>query len=367
MKKNYLLTLIFFLSTVVITQAHSKTEKEIFHNPMAQEIANLKKHNAEFKKEYQLKNDTLRSLLIDVRTMAFISDKHNSIDQITNYVFFKVFPGPALNLAFPKGLVSVNATQAPLLHELIDNLAHKMNIAKPAIFITRDKSIFNACASSLSTNASLIIIGQKLLNSLSEQELRSVLAHELAHVKNNHVPKQLCCSLGILTGSVLLWRYLFCDVKKSTDKTTINDATSRPETVGKALMFIGAVIWAELLILNFSRIFEKEADTDAIATTNDPQSFINMISKIEDEVEKEFNNYQEEYDYVIEEIKKIKESSSWHAWLYETRASAHLSSMKEIRDQALDYDNGTHPSCKTRKEYARQLLQKDYSITDSLS
>ncbi len=364
MKKNYLFTLIFFLIAFAATHAHA--EEEIFHSPIAQEFANLKEHDANFKKEYQLKNEILRSLLLDIRTMAFINDKHDSIDQITNYVFFKVFPGPAINLAFPKGLVAVNSTQAPLLHELIDNLAHKMNIAKPAIFITRDKSIFNAFASSLSTNASLIIIGQKLLSSLSQQELQSVLAHELAHVKNNHVPKQLCCSLGLIAGSIILWRYLFCNKTKTTAQATIDNATYYEET-GKFLMFLGAVIGTEVLILNFSRIFEKEADIDAIAITNDPQSFIDMISRIEDEVEKEFNNYQEEYDYVIEEIKKIKESSSLHAWLYETRASAHLSSMKESRDQALDYDDGTHPSCKTRKEYARQLLQKDYSVTDSLS
>ncbi|QQR49493.1 M48 family metalloprotease [bacterium] len=368
MKKNYLLTLLFFLTAFFVT--HARAEEEIFHNLMAQEIANLKEHDAHFKKEYQLKNDMLRSLLLDVRTMAFINDKQDAIDQITNYLLFKVFPGPALNLVFHKGLVAVNATQAPLLHELIGTLAQKMNITKPAIFITRDKSIFNACASSLAPNASLIIIGQKLLNTLSESELRSVLAHELAHVKNNHIPKQLGCSLGILTGSIILWRYLFCDEKKSFTEEALKSTADHSGTMLKSLAFLGAIIGVELLMLNLSRTFEEEADTDAIKITNDPQSFIDMISKLEDEVEQEFENYQEEWDYVIEEIKKIKESSSWHAWLYQNRAFVGLNLMKASRDQALKEDGGTHPSWKTRKEYAQRLLQteqKDYSVTDSLS
>ncbi|MBX9830803.1 M48 family metalloprotease [Candidatus Babeliales bacterium] len=344
----------------------------VANNPIAQELANLKKNNEDFKNEYKLKNSSLQSLLLDIRTMAFIDTMPDLVDQIANYTFFKIFPGPLISAAFPKGLVFVSATQAPKLHYMIENLAQAMNIAKPAIFIARDKKLFNACASSLAPNASLMIIGEKLLNTLSESELQSVLAHELAHVKNNHIPKQLCCSLGILIGTIVAWRYFCCKEDESvTDsiKAYVSQERKSSDIVIK-LAIVGSFIAAQILMLKFSRTCEEEADTDAIKVTNDPQGFINMIGKIENYVDKEFSKFEQEYAYVLKEIEKIEPTSSWHAWLYQSRAQSDFALAKITRDQALKEDGGTHPSCKTRKEYAQAFLPpqlSDYSSPDSLS
>ncbi|MBY0353876.1 M48 family metalloprotease [Candidatus Babeliales bacterium] len=368
MKKQLILGL--FSLTTFFGSSFIGASTDSPNNPIAQEIADLKKFNEDFNKEYNLKNSSLQSILLDVRTLSFIDTIQDPLDQLANYAFFKLFPGPLISAAFPKGLVFLSATQAPKLHELVGNLAKAMGINKPAIFIARDKKLFNACASSLTPNASLMIIGEKLLNDLSETELQSVLAHELAHVKNNHIPKQLCCSLGILVGSGLAWYYLFINNKKESETSAPKGTEKKISNLLPKITFIATFIAVQLLMLKLSRTFEEEADTDAIRITNNPHGFIDMISKLENHVKEEFNKFEKEFEFVLKEIEKIEPNSSWHAWLYRQRALSDFALAQLRREQTLTDDGGTHPSCKTRKEYAQAFLPKqacDHSSSDSLS
>lgn len=74
----------------------------------------------------------------------------------------------------------------PEVREIVAELAKKMNMKMPDLYITPDKQA-NAFATGRGPGHSSVAVTQGILDTLSKEELKGVLAHELSHVKNRDI------------------------------------------------------------------------------------------------------------------------------------------------------------------------------------
>lgn len=72
------------------------------------------------------------------------------------------------------------------IYSMIEELSAKINIPMPKLYITPDNQA-NAFATGRGPGHASVAVTQGILSILPKEELRAVLAHELAHVKNRDV------------------------------------------------------------------------------------------------------------------------------------------------------------------------------------
>ena len=72
------------------------------------------------------------------------------------------------------------------LYQTVEELSRKIKIPMPKLYITPDRQA-NAFATGRGPGHASVAVTQGILDTLSKDELRGVLAHELAHVKNRDI------------------------------------------------------------------------------------------------------------------------------------------------------------------------------------
>ncbi|ELZ57175.1 MULTISPECIES: M48 family metallopeptidase [Halorubrum] len=74
--------------------------------------------------------------------------------------------------------------RAPDLHRRIDSLAARMEVARPALYVT-DTRAPNAFAVGGGSDGGALVVDRSLFRLLSAREIEAILAHELAHLERN--------------------------------------------------------------------------------------------------------------------------------------------------------------------------------------
>ncbi len=77
----------------------------------------------------------------------------------------------------------VSKAQAPQLHAIVEEVAQKAGIPKPKVYIIPSETA-NAMATGRNPQHAAVACTEGILKLLNKGELKGVLAHELAHVKN---------------------------------------------------------------------------------------------------------------------------------------------------------------------------------------
>ncbi len=95
--------------------------------------------------------------------------------------------------------VEVTPEQAPEYHAIIDELVAKMNIPKPRLYIAPSDQP-NAFATGRSPKHAAVCVNQGLLQLMSWDEVKGVLAHELSHVRNRDI---LTSSIAAAIGTAI--------------------------------------------------------------------------------------------------------------------------------------------------------------------
>jgi len=122
-----------------------------------------------------------------------------------------------------------------------------------------------------------IILSDTLINEFSINEIKSVFAHELGHYIHKHILKNIIISGFIIIISFYICSYFYEITLPSAGYTNRFDIAALP-----LLIFYLSVFSLLLMpVLNtLSRYYEKQADMYALATTNDPDSFISTMEKL---------------------------------------------------------------------------------------
>ncbi len=170
--------------------------------------------------------------------------------------------------------VPVTEWEAPEYHRIVRELCRDAGLPMPRLYVTPDAQP-NAFATGRSPRRAAVAVTRGILEALTWDELKGVLAHELAHVGNRDV---LISSVAaaVATGVSFLanlagWLPFFGR----------HEDDDGPNPVAALLAVLLAPLAATLLQLALSRNREYEADRTGAALVGDGRALARALVKIE--------------------------------------------------------------------------------------
>jgi heat shock protein HtpX len=153
--------------------------------------------------------------------------------------------------------VEVTPQQAPEYHQIVDELAAKAGIPKPRLYIAPSDQP-NAFATGRNPRHAAVCVNQGLLQLMSWDEVRGVLAHELMHVRNRDILTSsvaAAIAMGItVVASMARFAAIFGGGRGDDD---------RPNPIALIAMSILAPLAAAVIQMGISRSREYQADASA--------------------------------------------------------------------------------------------------------
>lgn len=175
------------------------------------------------------------------------------------------------------GAQEVTPDQAPMLHRMVDELARRAQIPKPRVCIMPGEQP-NAFATGRNPQHGVVAVTEGIMRLLTERELRGVIAHELAHIKNrdilvSSVAAVIAAAVGYIANA-LSFATLFGGSSQESDEEEGSGA-------GSLLMVFVAPLLATLIQLGISRAREYMADETGAAISGDPEALARALEKLE--------------------------------------------------------------------------------------
>lgn len=164
----------------------------------------------------------------------------------------------------------------PALHHMVQDLSHRAGLPAPRVYII-DANYANAFATGRNPQKGVVAVTTELLDILSERELRGVIAHELAHIRNSDI--LIASVAATLTAAVsyiaqaLQFSALFGGGGSSEDE-------EQPSPWGGLLFTLVAPFAATIVQLAISRSREYIADATAAELTGDPEGLALSLQKV---------------------------------------------------------------------------------------
>ncbi len=221
------------------------------------------------------------------------------------------------------GAREIPREEAPWLHEMVEDLSRRAQIPKPRIYLVPMEQP-NAFATGRGPGHAAVAVTRGILEILDEDELRGVLAHEIAHIKNRDV---LIASIAAtIAGAIsmivnwLQWALIFGWGRDEEDNNPLS-------IVGSILLIIVTPIIAAIIQMAISRSREYLADETGAYICGCPLSLAKALQKI--------------HDYVTQVPARVNEGT------------AHLFIENPLKGEGLWELFSTHPS--TEKRIARLL------------
>lgn len=181
------------------------------------------------------------------------------------------------NVPLSKRIFFVSGAQIPQISAYLATLSAKMGICVPLVCVA-DESDSSAGVSvcSLGGGQYVLLLSRPFLAMHSLTECEGIFLHEFAHIKRHHCKQQE--ALGYLFPVLL-------GIGGVVGLTRVRPHwRSLATAVGLTLLW-GAASWlvSEGVDAAFSRSFEREADTQALAFfSGSPEQFITALTKVRD-------------------------------------------------------------------------------------
>jgi heat shock protein HtpX len=184
---------------------------------------------------------------------------------------------------YSMGAKEVSEEEYPQLHAMVSRLSQQADLPKPKIAVA-DSRVPNAFATGRSKDSAAVCVTTGIQNTLTEEELEGVLAHELAHIKNRDVMVMTIASfLSTIAFIIVRWGWLFGGGGRG------RNGNQAPVIVA---IVASLVVWivSFLLIRALSRYREFAADRGGAVITGKPSALASALLKISgkmDQVPKE--------------------------------------------------------------------------------
>ena len=165
---------------------------------------------------------------------------------------------------------------APYLHQTVAELAERANIPMPRIYLIPQDTP-NAFATGRGPNHAVVAVTRGILNLLSPEELKGVLAHEIGHIRNRDILIQTVAAT--LAGAIMFvsnmvkWAAIF-GFGASDDEEGGN-----PVVV--LVLAIVAPIAAMLIQMAISRSREYLADETGAKLAGNPEYLASALEKLD--------------------------------------------------------------------------------------
>jgi heat shock protein HtpX len=173
------------------------------------------------------------------------------------------------------GAREVSESEYPSLHRSVTRLSQQADVPKPRVAVA-DSSVPNAFAAGRNQQNSVVCVTTGLLETLDDDELDGVLAHELAHILNRDVAVMTIASF-FSTVAFIIVRYGWW----------FGGGRSRNSAPIWIAILVSLVVWVVsfFLIRALSRYREYAADRGGAAITGDPIALASALQRISGEMD----------------------------------------------------------------------------------
>jgi heat shock protein HtpX len=165
--------------------------------------------------------------------------------------------------------------EAPELYSIVRELATAAQMPMPRLYLIPSESP-NAFATGRSPEHAAVAVTEGIMQLLTRDELRGVLAHELSHVKNRDT--LISAIAATLAGVIMMlsrmayWAALFGGGRR--------DERDNGGPLAMLVMVLVAPLAASLIQLAISRSREFEADATGARVSHNPMSLASALQKI---------------------------------------------------------------------------------------
>jgi heat shock protein HtpX len=169
------------------------------------------------------------------------------------------------------GAQPVAENDAPGLYRIVRELTTRADLPMPSIYvIPQDQP--NAFATGRSPNRSAVAVTSGIMKLLSEDELRGVVSHELAHIRHRDILVQ---SVAATIGGAITWIAYMLLWFGGDDESPLS-------LVASLAMVLLAPIAASLIQLGISRQREYAADATGAEICGNPESLASALLRLEE-------------------------------------------------------------------------------------
>ena len=165
----------------------------------------------------------------------------------------------------------VDASSAPQFYAMVSDLAQRAGLPMPRVYLIEENAP-NAFATGRNPEHAAVAATTGILRTLSERELRGVMAHELAHVKHRDIlistiSATMAGAISMLANFAMFFGH--------------RDENGRPGNpiVGLLVMLL-APLAASVIQMAISRAREFEADRGGAEISGDPRALASALQKI---------------------------------------------------------------------------------------
>jgi heat shock protein HtpX len=169
--------------------------------------------------------------------------------------------------------------QDPELERMVAELSREAEIPAPRIYVIDDNAP-NAFATGRNPEHGVVAVTTGIRRLLGVRELRGVIAHELAHIKNRDIliasVAAMIASVIAMIASVIRWGAIF-GMGSSSDR----EGGGAGGAIAAIALAIVAPIAATVIQLAVSRQREYGADATGAALSRDPLALASALAKLQ--------------------------------------------------------------------------------------
>ena len=164
---------------------------------------------------------------------------------------------------------------APRLHRVVEELARNAGIPKPRLYVVPEAAP-NAFATGRNPEHAVVAVTDGILRLLDDNELRGVLAHELAHIANRDI---LIQSVASVLATVVMFLANMARFAAIFGGNNRNREGGNP--LAAIFMAILAPLAATLIQMAISRSREYLADASGASFCRDPRALASALGKLQ--------------------------------------------------------------------------------------
>ncbi|GAB4450402.1 MAG: zinc metalloprotease HtpX [Anaerolineae bacterium] len=180
------------------------------------------------------------------------------------------------------GAKQVEYDEAPELHRMVEELAARAGLPKPAVHIIESDTP-NAFATGRSPAKGAVAVTTGIMAILNRDELAGVVAHELAHIKNRDtlIASVVATIAGAITFMAEMAQWALIFGMSGLTGADEEEGGGLGDMLGGLAMIIIAPIAALLIQMAISRSREFSADAGGAEILGDPLPLASALEKLE--------------------------------------------------------------------------------------
>ena len=168
----------------------------------------------------------------------------------------------------------IKKKENPELYELVKDVAEKANLPMPKLYIIPTNNP-NAFATGRNKNHAAVAVTNGIMNLLNKDELKGVIAHEMAHIKNRDI---LIQTIAATIAGVISYLAFFARFAAIFGGGRNRDGGNMFQLLALAIL---TPIIAMIIQLAISRSREYLADETGAKTIHNPSALASALEKLE--------------------------------------------------------------------------------------